>query len=141
MCICLPLGAQGLQSLLGVLGCHLHQLVRLPLLWDKELHLFAAALRTKPLTDDLCLFNFLWPHPLCRDGGGSCVELAYELTKHFRIRCIFRALQDEVVASDQFATADEENRHTSCSIRPGHSQRIRIKLIGGEHMVWSLGNR
>src|SRR5687768_1185756 len=116
MCICLPLGAQGLQSLLGVLGCHLHQLVRLPLLWDKELHLFAAALRTKPLTDDLCLFNFLWQHHLCRDGGGFSVELGYELFKHFSIRFIFRTLQDEVFASDQFAAADEENLHTSFSI-------------------------
>src|SRR6185503_18989055 len=116
MSIGLPLRSQGLQSLFGVLGCHLHQLMRLSLLRDKELHLLATALRTQPLTYDLRLFDLLWKHDLRRDRGGFCVELGHELFQHFSIRLVFSALQDEVFAPDQFAAANEEDLYTGFSI-------------------------
>ena len=73
-----------------------------------------------------------------RNAGGFRVELLDELGHDLRVRRVLRALQDEVLAADQFAAADEEDLHAGFAVGARHGQHIRIEVVGGKHDLLSL---
>ena len=83
---------------------------------DRNLDHLSTAPRAQPLLDDLSFLDFVGQQHLWRHGGGFRIELLDKLADHFIIGCIFRAFQDEILAPDQFAAADEKDLHTGFAV-------------------------
>ena len=51
---------------------------------------------------------------------------------HLRVGFVVRAFEDEVLAPDQLAAADEEDLHAGFAVGARHGDHVRIDLVGGD---------
>ena len=54
---------------------------------------------------------------------------------HLAVGLVFGAFQDEVLAPDQLAAADEEDLHAGLAVGARHGDHVRIHLVAGDHLL------
>ncbi len=125
----LPLHAQRGERLDGVFGSHLHQLAVFTVVGHDQLHLFAAAASAQPLLDDLGFFHVVGQQHLVGDVGGIGIELLDELLHDLRVGLVGSTFQDEILATNHLAAADEKDLHAGFAVGAGQGNHIRVHLL------------
>ncbi len=121
-----PLGFQSTQGVGGVFCSHCQQFFLGGAARQFQRHLFAIALGTQPLLDDLRFFHRLRQDDFLRYIGGLFVILLDELLNDLGVLFVLGAFEDEIFAPDQAAGADEEDLHTGFVFFTRHGDDVGI---------------
>jgi hypothetical protein len=73
-----------------------------------------------------------WGSITCWDRRGFRIELRDELFHDLGICFVLCPFKDEILASDQFAAADEEDLHAGFPVTARHGKHIGVEIIGRE---------
>jgi hypothetical protein len=131
----LPAGAQCGEGLDRVLSGHLDQLTVEVLVGDGDLDRFPRFTAVEPLADDVGFSQLFWQEHLVGHKGGLGVELLDELGQHLAVVFLLGALEDKVLAADQFAGADEKHLHAGFAVGTRHGDHIGVGLIAADDLL------